>query len=209
MKKAKAGKPQKDWYWASGFVVMILQLGIAAIPCGLYNDWGIILVTAVGTLLALVTGMLPQWRFEKWPCPRKTEKVVILTGGNGPRHVMVIIDAGKGLDLEDLAVGESPRMRQRTKHGNWFARQERDKDGNVIKDLEGKEKILMLCGVPVSFWITQVSCLILAFLWIVFLITVAGLKQNTWYLLAIGGLGMIQNVVVAGVSREQAQWAFT
>ncbi|CAM6028782.1 unnamed protein product [Sphagnum balticum] len=29
----------------------------------------------------------------------------------------------------------------------------------------------------------------------------AGLKQHTWYLLAIGGLGMIQNVVVAGVSR--------
>ncbi|CAM6003689.1 unnamed protein product [Sphagnum balticum] len=29
----------------------------------------------------------------------------------------------------------------------------------------------------------------------------AGLKQNTWYLLVIGGLGMIQNVVIAGVSR--------
>jgi hypothetical protein len=85
---------------------------------------------------------------------------------------MVIIGAGKGLDLEDLAVGGSPRMRQRTEHGNRFARQECDKDGNVIKDLEGKDKkkILMLCAVPVSFWITQVSCLILAFLWIVFLI---------------------------------------
>jgi hypothetical protein len=77
-------------------------------------------------------------------------------------------------------------MRQQTEHSNQFARQECDKDGNVIKDLEGKDKkkILMLCGVPVSFWITQVSCLILAFLWIVFLITVPGLKQNTWYLLA-------------------------
>ncbi|CAM6018637.1 unnamed protein product [Sphagnum balticum] len=202
--KREAGKPEKDWYWASGFVVIILQLGIAAIPCGLYNDWGIILVTAVGTLLALVTGMLPQWRFEKWACRRKTKKVVILTGGNGTRHVMVIIGAGKGLDLEDLAVGESPRMRQRTEHSNRLARRERDKDGNVMKDLEGKDKkkILMLCGVPVSFWITQVSCLILAFLWIVFLITVAGLMQHTWYLLAIGALGMIQNVVVAGVSRR-------
>ncbi|CAK9260005.1 unnamed protein product [Sphagnum jensenii] len=195
-KEKEAGKPEKDWYWASGFVVIILQLGIAAIPCGLYNDWGIILVTAVGTLLALVTGMLPQWHFEKWACRRKTKKVVILTGGNGTRHVMVIIGDGKGLDLEDLAVGESPRMRKRTEHSNRLARRE--------CDLEGKDKneILMLRGVPVSFWITQVSCLILAFLWIVFLITVAGLKQNTWYLLAIGGLGMIQNVVIAGVSRE-------
>jgi hypothetical protein len=34
--KREAGKPEKDWYWASGFVVIILQLGIAAIPCGLY-----------------------------------------------------------------------------------------------------------------------------------------------------------------------------
>ncbi len=200
----EAGKPDKDQYWVSGFVVIILQLGIAAIPCGLYNDWGIILVTAVGTLLALVTGMLPQWRFEKWACRRKTEKVVILTGGNGTRHVMVIIGAGKGLDLEDLAVGESPRMRRRTEHGNRLATRERDKDGNVMKDSEGKDKmkILMLFGVPVSFWITQVSCLILAFLWIVFLITVAGLQQNTWYLLLIGGLGMIQNVVLAGASRR-------
>jgi hypothetical protein len=116
-----------------------------------------------------------------------SEMVVILTGGNGTRHVMVIIGAGKGLDLEDLAVGESPRMRQRTEHSNQLARRECDKDGNFMKDLEGKDKkkILMLCGVLVSFWITQVSCLILAFLWIVFLITVAGLKQNTWYLLAI------------------------
>ncbi|CAN5957291.1 unnamed protein product [Sphagnum jensenii] len=193
--KKEAGKPEKDWYWASGFVVIILQLGIAAIPCGLYNDWGIILVTAVGTLLALVTGMLPQWRFEKWACRRKTKKVVILTGGNGTRHVMVIIGDEKGLDLEDLAVGESPRMRQRTEHSNRLARRERDSEGNEEK------KILMLRGVPVSFWITQVSCLILAFLWIVFLITVAGLRQHTWYLLLIGALGMIQNVVIAGVSR--------
>jgi hypothetical protein len=76
-----------------------LQMGIAAVPCGLYNDWGIILVTAVGTLLALVTGMLLQWHFEKWAFRRKTEKVVILTLGNGTRHVMVIIGADKGLIL--------------------------------------------------------------------------------------------------------------
>jgi hypothetical protein len=81
-------------------------------------------------------------------------------------------------------------MRQRTEHSNRLARTERD-----------RREILMLCGVPVSFWITQVSCLILAFLWIVFLITVAGLRQHTWYLLLIGALGMIQNVVIAGVSR--------
>jgi len=34
------------------------------------------------------------------------------------------------------------------------------------------------------------------------LITVAGLKTNTWYLLAVGSIGMVQNIVVAGASRE-------
>lgn len=190
----EAGVPRLDWYWKSGLIVMAVQLGVAAIPCGLYDDWGILLMTAVGTILALATGALPQWRFEKWACRRKS-KTVSLTGGNGTRYVMVIIGMADSLDLEDLAAAESPRMRRRGESSSrWGTRSVHETGSNVqlIKDL------------PAAFWVTPIACMILAFLWIVFLITVSGLTQNTWYLLAVGGIGMIQNVIVAGVRRDMS-----
>jgi hypothetical protein len=48
-----------DWIWWSGLGIIVLQLGIAALPCGLYGDWGILMVTAIGIFLALATGALP------------------------------------------------------------------------------------------------------------------------------------------------------
>lgn len=43
---------------------------------------------------------------------------------------------------------------------------------------------------------------ILAVCWIAFLLCVAGLQNNTWYLLGIGLLGMVQNVLAAGAPRD-------
>ncbi|KAL8790025.1 MAG: hypothetical protein Q9195_006574 [Heterodermia aff. obscurata] len=43
---------------------------------------------------------------------------------------------------------------------------------------------------------------LLALLWILFLINVAGLIHNTWYLLGVGLLGMAQNVSVAAFPRQ-------
>ena len=199
-----AGVPQRDSVWWSGVVTIVLQLGIAAIPCGLHKDWSVLLLTAGGTLLVLITGALPQWRFEKWACRRDTKKVISLTGGNGTRHVMVIIGNKKGLDLEDLAAAESPRMRRREEKSDRLAKKVRDEKGDLKTDKQGnvETEVRMLRGVPAAFWITQTVCLTLAALWIVFLITVAGWKQNTWYLLAVGGVGMVQNVLVAGAKHE-------
>jgi len=42
----------------------------------------------------------------------------------------------------------------------------------------------------------------LAALWILLLITAAGQKANTWFLLAVGGIGILQNVYVAGAPRN-------
>ena len=187
------GVPSLDWYWKSGFIIMAMQLGIAAIPCGLYDDWGILLMTATGIVLALATGALPQWRFEKWACRRQSSKIVSLTGGNGTRYVMVIIGNGVGLDLEDLAAAESPRMRRRFEDSGRWGTHSAGKTGSNFHTIT---------DMPAAFWITQFACLTLAFLWIVFLITVSGLTENTWYLLAVGGIGMIQNVVIAGVRRH-------
>ncbi|KAL0580019.1 hypothetical protein V5O48_002022 [Marasmius crinis-equi] len=177
--KEPAGVPSIDRCWISGFVVIAIQFGIAAIPCGLHGNWGILLVTAVATGLSLVTGMLPQWRVEKWACRRHSKKVVGLTGGNGSRHVMVIIGKGHGLDLEDLAAAESPRLARR-----------RGTEPRIIR------------GLPLTFWVTRAACLTLALLWIIFLITVTALEEDAWYLLAVGGIGMVQNVIIAGARRD-------
>jgi hypothetical protein len=49
---------------------------------------------------------------------------------------------------------------------------------------------------------TRISAVILALLWTALLITVLGLKRDSWFLLAVGGIGMLQNVVVAGAPRR-------
>ncbi|OJD36806.1 uncharacterized protein BKCO1_900050 [Diplodia corticola] len=43
---------------------------------------------------------------------------------------------------------------------------------------------------------------VLAVCWIAFLLCVAGLEENTWYLLGVGFLGMVQNVTAAGKARD-------
>lgn len=55
---------------------------------------------------------------------------------------------------------------------------------------------------PVPRTETRWISLVLAMLWICLLIAVSGLKQNTWFLIGTGGLGMLQNILAAGVSRE-------
>lgn len=160
---ASPGVPARDILWWSGFVVTALQLGVAAIPFGLRENWSIFLVTVCGTLLCYASASLPQWRREKWHARRDTKKDIALTLGNGSQHVVVILGAGHGLDLEDLAGGRAPDL-----------------------------------------WSTRISTLVLAVLWLVLLITCTGIHTNTWYLLAVGGLGMLHNLVVAGAPRRPA-----
>jgi len=38
---------------------------------------------------------------------------------------------------------------------------------------------------------TRITLLVLATLWILLLITAAGLKENTWFLLTVGGVGIL------------------
>ncbi|KAK5309166.1 hypothetical protein LTR70_010549 [Exophiala xenobiotica] len=163
--QAQVGTPGYDFVYWLGFGITILQLGIAAIPCGVFGDWGIFLITVAGILLSYVTGSLPQWKEEKWACRDKSDKDVILTRGNGSQHAIVVLGDGKGFDLEDLAAGQT----------------------NV--DVSAPEK-------------TRFALTGLAALWILLLITAAGIKQNTWFLLAIGGVGILQNIFVAGKMRH-------
>ena len=49
---------------------------------------------------------------------------------------------------------------------------------------------------------TPVISLVLALLWTCLLLSVSGLKEHTWYLVGIGGIGMLQNVYAAGKVRD-------
>lgn len=171
--KQEAGKqPMLTLLSLSGIFVTIVQLSIAAIPCAIFGDWGILTITAAGVALSYVFGALPQWRREKWACRRNSRKTVVLTRGNGAQHAIVILgtglsinDEGRGLDLEDLAA--------------------------VAANID----------VLASF-VTRVLAAVFAFLWVLLLITAAGTQANTWFLIAVGGLGIIQNATVAGWPRR-------
>jgi hypothetical protein len=104
---AVKGQPGKDLVYYLGFATSIVQLGIAAIPAGIFGDWSIFLITIAGILLSFITGSLPQWKQEKWACRDHSEKRVVLTRGNGSQHAIVILGNGKGLDMEDLAAGQT------------------------------------------------------------------------------------------------------
>ncbi|OBT52509.1 hypothetical protein VE04_08527 [Pseudogymnoascus sp. 24MN13] len=49
---------------------------------------------------------------------------------------------------------------------------------------------------------TPALSLVLALLWTCLLVSVSGLKEHTWFLVSIGGIGMLQNVYAAGKARH-------
>jgi len=109
-------------YWI-GFLVTAMQLGIAAIPWGIWGEWSTFWVTGAGTILAYTSGCLPQWQEEKVGVRRlkhtqrnKERKDVVLTEGNGAHDAILILGCENCLDLEALAAP------QRTKSTEQFTR---------------------------------------------------------------------------------------
>jgi hypothetical protein len=162
-----ANPATKDRIWYSGIVTMIVQCVVSIVPVLYHGNWVVLMVTLVGTALALCDGALPQWRSEKWAARKLSWKTVALTRGNGSQHVMIIIGGGQCCDLEDLA---GPRA-----HTEPFTRM-----------------------------LLTIFCL----LRFVLLIAMAGLKQDAWYLLAIGAVGMAQNIVAASARRTPSSHGF-
>lgn len=160
-----AGEPTLDLIYWSGLAVAFVQLVISAIPIATSGNWSILMITIGGTVFALITGSLPQWRAEKWVCRRSSPNTYILTPGNGAQHAIVILGNGRGLNLEDLAVAGQMNY-------------------------------------PSSNILTRLGLAVISILWISLLIAAAGVRKNTWYLLAVGGIGILQNVLVAGWRRD-------
>jgi hypothetical protein len=190
----------------SGLAIAVLQLVVAGLPWVLYGDWGVFLITVVGTCLAVFTSAMPQWSAEKFACRKKSKKDIALTVGNGAQDVMIIRGCGEGLDLEDLAAAENPRSTRL-----WTT--SRPGLDVVLSHRSGKEegkpgpsggpatKVKTLNGLPLNFRITQWFCFILCFWWVALLIAVAGLRSNTWWLLLVGALGTAQNAFLATAER--------
>jgi hypothetical protein len=98
----------------------------------------------------------------------------------------------------------------------WHARLNRpDKLKNVALTLgNGSQHVIVILGAAGSLDLedlasgraperlsTRVSTLTLAVCWLALLITCTGIRANTWYLLAVGGMGMLHNLVIAGAPR--------
>ncbi|KAG5980456.1 hypothetical protein E4U54_006784 [Claviceps lovelessii] len=54
--------------------------------------------------------------------------------------------------------------------------------------------------------LTRASTCVLAVAWIMLLVAAAGIKEHTWFLLGVGGLGMAENLFEAGKRREPASY---
>ena len=83
--------------------MIAVQLVVSIIPVIIDSDWIIVFVTFCGTIMALATGAIPQWKNEKWSCAKDSMNISILTEGNESQHVCVIIGNGVGLYFEALA----------------------------------------------------------------------------------------------------------
>lgn len=199
--EAKAVPPRKNLYFRYntrhllGFIVMFLQLVLAAIPTILTRgrEWGILAITVLGTLLAMGMGALPQWWVEKVPKCIDSKKMFALTAGNGSRDVMVIKGEGRCLDLEELATLESPRT------GTPWTKME--KFSLPRKNSWGRQAKTTL-GIPVGFLITRCVCVFEALIWFFLLISVGGIRSHTWFLIAIGTVGLAYNNMLADLKRE-------
>ncbi len=167
--KHQLQRPGRDLLFWSGIVVAIVQLGISAIPFGLYGNWGVFLITAGAIVLCFTTGFWKQWGREKWACrqiePGK-KRTYIMTRGNGAQHAIVVVCDGLGLNLEDLCTG--------------------------FDNLDE----------PAIPLFTRYAMIVLGVLWIVLLITSSALTDESWYLIGVGGIGMLQNIFVAAWSRR-------
>ncbi|KAI1122945.1 hypothetical protein F5Y10DRAFT_286658 [Nemania abortiva] len=192
-----------------GLATTTIQLAIASIPLILYGDWSILFLTAAGTLLAIVTGSLPQWRAEKLPNRQHSKAKFALTSGNGSRDIMVVIGDGQCLDLEELCLEETPRNERPwekfSREQTGLPTEPKMVPGGLLhfyRTMTCIMNTMTIGGLPSGFWITLCVCVVQSLAWLVLLITTAAIAEHTWFLILVGLIGMFQNAYLAAVERS-------
>ncbi|RYP29001.1 hypothetical protein DL767_006961 [Monosporascus sp. MG133] len=116
--------------------------------------------------------------------------------------------------LLSFLTGSLPQWREE----KWACRTKSDKDVILTRG-NGSQHAIVILGEGKGFDLedlaagqtnldvsapgkTRFALTSLAALWILLLITTTSIKQNTWFLLAVGGIGILQNVLVAGKMRH-------
>ncbi|KAI9740314.1 MAG: hypothetical protein M1834_004892 [Cirrosporium novae-zelandiae] len=127
----------------------------------------------------------------------------------GDRSILLITEAGIALSFVS---GALPQWSQE----KWACRRDTRKTV-VLTRGNGSQHAIMIIGdgkgldledlaaADVSSFPsgkTTFAVITLAALWILLLITVSRTQRNTWFLLAIGSVGILQNIYVAGASRS-------
>lgn len=72
----------------------------------------------------------------------------------------------------------------------------------IISEGVGLDLEDLACGRKAHIFWTTPAVIALSLLWIVLLIAASGIKDNPWFLLLVGGLGICQNVYAAGCRRK-------
>ncbi|RDW64370.1 uncharacterized protein DSM5745_09781 [Aspergillus mulundensis] len=73
-------------------------------------------------------------------------------------------------------------------------------------DLEDLATGFSMIDYPTITIFAQVATIILGVAWVALLITASGVDRGSWYLIAVGAIGMLQNIFVAGWKRTPAAY---
>lgn len=177
-------RPKRDLLWWSFVVALILQIGVAIIPVTPTSgrqkpNFYILLITVVGTLLSLLTASLQATKGEKYGRTRLgCRDMFALTKGNGYNIVIIILP--NSIESKPQ-LGEVSRMPHLARMATASYRPTKT---------------------------SKVRAFVLGGLWIVLLLIIGGASTDSWYLLLVGGIGIVHTVYVAGGKRRPEAHGF-
>ncbi|KAI1504738.1 hypothetical protein F5X99DRAFT_370859 [Biscogniauxia marginata] len=179
-KKHGMFKPKRHKLWAIYGVVLVAQILVAFVP--LFSptgskNWSIIVLTAIGNVLAVLTSWLPAMRDAKFKGRKNSDSTYAITRGNGHNHVFIILpDTMERKKLDDGSKGDPL---------------------SCLRHLEDTASAVHRAGSA-----TRVLATIFAFFWVILLLFVGGLESDSWFILGVGLIGMGHNVFISGWRRE-------
>ncbi|KAI1196162.1 hypothetical protein F5X97DRAFT_305970 [Nemania serpens] len=201
--------PTIDFVWVVGWVTMAVQLAISVIPWILWGNWPIFFITGSGTVFALLTGSLRQWRMEKWPGRPLSKPSPKDPQQPAPRTVIAgdgMVDEEKGQACEEVKAGPQAFVKPGKKYKEKVVCLARGNGHRYVMILRGSKSVpdLEALATATSDSLPETKWIIsgLAVLWTILLVCVSGIESDTWFLIGIGTIGMIQNIYAASAHRR-------